>query len=80
MRQFDASTGYDVMDRLGEIHIPTLILHGRNDKIAPYQVAVETQAGIADAHLVTFPGSHIFFIVRPKACLEAVNAFLDHGS
>src|SRR5205085_4489617 len=35
VRQLEASRSYDCMDRLGEIHVPTLILHGKKDKSAP---------------------------------------------
>src|ERR1017187_7563847 len=35
-QQLKASRNYDCMDRLGEIHVPTLILHGKKDKSAPY--------------------------------------------
>ncbi len=37
-RQLEASRNFDCMDRLGEIHVPTLILHGKKDKSAPYHV------------------------------------------
>jgi 3-oxoadipate enol-lactonase len=32
VRQTEASKNYDCMDRLGEIQVPTLILHGKRDK------------------------------------------------
>src|SRR5437879_8932961 len=40
-RQREASITYDCMNRLKEIHVPTLILHGKKDKTAPYRLAEE---------------------------------------
>jgi pimeloyl-ACP methyl ester carboxylesterase len=71
-----ASRSYDGADRLHEIRSPTLILHGQNDKIAPLRLAQEMQAGIPDAKLVTFPGGHIFFFLRPQQLTDAVVAFM----
>lgn len=76
-RQLEASRAYDCMDRLNEIHVPTLILHGKNDKTAPYHLAEAMHAGIKGSQMLTFPGGHIFFIMRPQQFLEAITAFLD---
>ncbi len=76
VRQLEASNGYDRMDRLGEIQAPTLILHGKQDKLAPYQLAQEMHAGITGSNMLTFPGGHLFFIFRSKQFLEAVVYFL----
>lgn len=64
-RQREASRAYDCTRRLGEIVAPTLILHGRKDKTAPYRLAEELHAGIRGSHMVAFPGGHIFFFLRP---------------
>jgi 3-oxoadipate enol-lactonase len=77
MRQFVASTGFDCTDRLSEIQVPTLILHGRKDKTAPYRLAEEMHSEIKHSKMVTFDGGHIFFILRPKQFLEAILAFLE---
>jgi pimeloyl-ACP methyl ester carboxylesterase len=74
-RQLEASRSYDCMDRLNEIHVPTLILHGKNDKTAPYHLAEAMHAGIKGSQMLTFPGGHLFFIMRPQQFLEAITAF-----
>ena len=74
-RQLEASRTYDCMDRLNEIHVPTLILHGKNDKSAPYPLAEAMHAGIKDSKMLTFPGGHLFFIMRQKQFLEAIENF-----
>lgn len=77
VHQTEASRNYDCMDRLGEIQVPTLILHGMKDKLVPYQQAEEMHNGIKGSKMITFPGGHIFFIVRSQQFLEAITNFLD---
>ena len=77
VRQLEASRTYDCMDRLNEIHVPTLILHGKNDKSAPYPLAEAMHAGIKGSKMLTFPGGHLFFIIRQKQFIEAIENFLD---
>jgi 3-oxoadipate enol-lactonase len=76
-RQREASITYDCMDRLNEIHVPTLILHGKKDKVAPYRLAEAMRSGIKDSKMLTFPGGHLFFFVRQKQFIEAIADFLD---
>jgi pimeloyl-ACP methyl ester carboxylesterase len=65
-RQRQASRAYDCTDRLGEIHVPTTILHGRKDRIVPISEAQSMQRGIAGSTIVTFSGGHIFFVMRER--------------
>src|SRR5579872_7161239 len=76
-RQREASRSYDCTDRLGEIHVPTLILHGKNDGLVPYRLAEEMHARIPHSKMVAFPGGHIFFFLRPQQLVDAVFAFLE---
>ena len=76
-RQRQASSGFDVSTRLGEIHAPTLILHGTGDKTAPYALAEELHAGIAGSQLLAFDGGHIFFLTgKRQRFLDAIMDFL----
>ena len=75
-RQREASRSYDATARLGEIRVPTLILHGRGDRSAPLPLAKEMHAGIAISQLIVVPGSHIFFFLRPQQVVDAIAAFL----
>jgi len=77
IRQFDASTGYDCTDRLNEVHVPTIILHGKQDKSAPYALAEEMHNGIQNSKMITFQGGHAFFILRAKQFIDAIVDFLD---
>lgn len=61
-----ASASYDVTARLGEIDVPTLILHGRNDHMAPLASARKMHAAIAGSDLVEVPGGHISLVTRER--------------
>ncbi len=77
-RQRDASRRYDCTDRLGEIHVPTTILHGRKDRIAPLHEAQLMRRGIAGSELITFRGGHLFFLVKErKWFIDSVAAALQ---
>jgi pimeloyl-ACP methyl ester carboxylesterase len=53
----------DLRDDLAKITIPTLILHGKKDKICSFDLAEQTKAGILHSHLVAFENSgHSLFL------------------
>ena len=77
IRQRDASTMFSCTDKLPEIQAPTVIMHGKNDKTAPYALAEEMHAGIYGSQLLSFAGGHIFFLFRERQrFLDAVADFL----
>jgi 3-oxoadipate enol-lactonase len=77
-RQREASRSFDCTDRLEEIRVPTTILHGRRDRIAPLRDAQMMRRGIAGSQIVTFSGGHLFFLVRErKWFLDSVATALD---
>lgn len=76
-RQLSASTDFNCTDRLGEIQVPTLILHGKNDKSARYVLVEEMHTGISGSKMLTFDGGHLFFLMRERQqFLDAVEAFV----
>ena len=75
-RQRAASRSYDATARLSEIHVPTLILHGKHDRSAPLALAEEMHAGIAGSRMITFGDGHIFFFLQPKQFVDAITTFL----
>ena len=78
MRQLQASATYNCTDKLHELHIPTLIMHGKKDKSAPYALAEEMHAGIEGSKMLTFAGGHIFFLMRERQqFLDAIAEFLQ---
>ncbi|MGO8951048.1 MAG: alpha/beta fold hydrolase [Ktedonobacterales bacterium] len=76
IRQLEASSDYDATSRLSQIRVPTLILHGKQDRTAPYQLAEEMQSRIPGSRLIAFDGGHVFLFMRPKRFLDAVGDFL----
>jgi len=75
-RQRDASLGYDATDRLQRILAPTLILHGKNDRVAPYYLSEEIHAGIKGSTLIGLDGGHLFFYAREKEFAVSIEDFL----
>jgi pimeloyl-ACP methyl ester carboxylesterase len=75
-RQLKASGSYDCMDRLDRLNVPTLILQGKADKIAPLSQAEEMHTRIKGSNLVTFQGGHIFFMMQLEQFCNAVIEFL----
>ena len=48
--------GIDIQSELAKITAPTLIIHGTDDAVVPYQYAVEASQTIPNAELVTVEG------------------------
>jgi 3-oxoadipate enol-lactonase len=72
-----ASASYDATDRLGEIVVPTLILHGRRDHITSFALARDMAAAIVGSSLVEVPGGHISLVTRERRRLaKEVAAFV----
>jgi 3-oxoadipate enol-lactonase len=77
LRQLQASGDYNCTGRLHELHIPTVIMHGKKDKSAPYTLAEEMHAGIRGSQMMTFKGGHIFFLISERQqFLDATAEFL----
>ena len=74
--QLAAALGHDAHDRLDEIEVPTLIVHGEEDRIVPAANARVLAARIAGARLELWPGAgHLYFTDEPRAD-EGVKRFL----
>lgn len=57
----------DLRPDLEKIKIPTLILHGKHDKICSFDLAEQMKAGISDSKLVAFEKSgHSLFLEETK--------------
>jgi pimeloyl-ACP methyl ester carboxylesterase len=67
--------GYDILDRLEDVEIPTLIVWGRNDLIVPVDDAFEYARLIRGSELVIFDRcGHVPMLERPVR----FNRLLDH--
>jgi L-proline amide hydrolase len=68
---------WDVIDRLDEIRLPTLVTSGRYDECTPALVE-PLRTGIAAAESVVFEQSaHMAYLEEPERYLEVVGAFLE---
>jgi pimeloyl-ACP methyl ester carboxylesterase len=76
--QFQASGCYDATARLGEISQPTLIVHGRADRIAPLALAREMHNAIPGSRFALLGGGHFVSLLphRQQRFVAAVLAFL----
>jgi pimeloyl-ACP methyl ester carboxylesterase len=76
--QADGVDRFDVSDRLDEIRIPTLVLHGKRDRVVPVGNSDLLVSGIPTATRHTFDdgGSHLFFVERGDDVSAAIREFL----
>src|SRR5690606_17681021 len=70
--------GWDLRPRLGDIRVPTLIVHGRHDWIVDVERAHELAAGIPDARLHIFENcGHSPQLEDQPRFLALVRAFIE---
>lgn len=76
--QWEAVRRHDTCARLGEISVPTLVLHGSDDLVVPVGNGMVLAATIPGARLQIFEGGgHLFFHEAPRRTAEVILAFLD---
>ena len=74
---FIACDRFDVMGRLEEIEVPTLVITGTADQLTPPRYAHFLVEHIPDAQLVLVEGAgHMVMLERPVEVVEAVWEFL----
>jgi pimeloyl-ACP methyl ester carboxylesterase len=67
----------DITDRLGEIEVPALVLHGDADEAIPLECARELADRLPDAELVVIPGAgHASNLTHPELVNPAIERFL----
>jgi proline iminopeptidase len=72
--------GWTVMDRLGEITVPTLVMAGRHDFLFPPECQLQLAAGIPGARLrIVERAGHSPDLEQPAEVMEAVSDFLSAG-
>jgi pimeloyl-ACP methyl ester carboxylesterase len=73
-----ACDAFDVRERLGEIHVPTLILCGDEDRLTPPKYAQFLAERIPGAELKLFPrAGHMVMLEQPEAVTAAVAEFMQ---
>jgi pimeloyl-ACP methyl ester carboxylesterase len=75
---FVACDTFDVMERLGEIGAPTLVIAGTADHLTPQKHGAYLARHIPDARLVTIEGGgHMMALEQPGAVAAAVAQFIQ---
>jgi len=75
--QLTGVASFDVTGRLAEIRVPTLVMHGAQDRIVPAASAQRLADGIAGARLVMFPDAgHAYITDVARAANQEVLRFL----
>lgn len=80
VRFIDAFGDIDVRDRLEEVRVPTLVVHCRQDAVAPFEEGRRVAAGIPGSRFVALESENHIIQVREPAWstfLEEVRRFLD---
>ena len=68
---------FDIMDRVHEIKVPTLIMCGESDVMTPVKFADYLGAKITDSNVVIIPqATHLVFAEKPEAVNKAIEDFL----
>ncbi len=69
---------FDVMDRVGEIKLPTLLICGTEDVMTPVKYHQFLADRLPDARLVVIPGTtHYVFTEKPAEVNHALKEFLE---
>ena len=68
---------FDVTDRLDAIHVPTLVICGTDDKLAPLRYSKTLAAKIPGAALQTVDGAgHMLILEQPRRLTKLLGLFL----
>ncbi|MEV0054074.1 alpha/beta hydrolase [Saccharopolyspora shandongensis] len=74
---FEASVTHTVADHVDELGMPTLLIAGESDEIAPLAGQRALAARLADAELVVIPNvGHLVHYETPAPAAEAIRRFL----
>lgn len=70
---------FDVMNRLQEIYIPTLVVVGEEDVLTPVKYSKYLSEKIKTSNLVTIPGAgHLVMMEKPAEFNLAIQRFVDN--
>jgi len=73
-----ALTGYDLLDRLGRVRVPTLVVWGRDDLVVPARDAAGFLDRIPDSRLVVFADcGHVPMAERPTRFNRLLAGFCE---
>lgn len=74
---FQCCDKFDIMNRVHQIKLPTLVLCGTDDNMTPVKYSQYLANKIAGAHLVVINGgTHFAFLEKPEEVNRAIDDFL----
>ncbi|NIS79935.1 MAG: alpha/beta fold hydrolase [Anaerolineales bacterium] len=75
---FLACDAFDILDRLGEVHVPAQVIVGTDDKMTPVKYSRYLEEHLPDARLEIIEGAgHMVMLERPGEVADVVKAFLE---
>jgi pimeloyl-ACP methyl ester carboxylesterase len=75
---YAACDAFDVMDRLGEIQAPAVVVCGTKDRMTPSKYSVYLRDHIAGATLRLVEGAgHMIMVEKPRDVVQALETFLE---
>jgi 3-oxoadipate enol-lactonase len=78
IKAIEAMTRYEPVAKLTEVHVPTLVVVGDQDRLTPPEVAREMAAAIPGAQLVVLrDAGHLSNIEQPAEFNRALDGFLS---
>jgi pimeloyl-ACP methyl ester carboxylesterase len=75
--QAAAGTTFDPGDL--DITVPTLVIHGEQDRVVDVRNAFLLAERIPGARVETLPGGHLMFWEDPRAVATLIRSFLEHA-
>jgi 3-oxoadipate enol-lactonase len=79
LRQLQACLAHDTYDELGQIKAPTLVIHGDEDRLVPYENGLTLARTIPNAEFLTVPGAgHIYVTEAIDLVNEKVIDFIKN--
>jgi pimeloyl-ACP methyl ester carboxylesterase len=79
-RDLSACNIFDVMPRLSEIHLPTLIICGDEDRLTPVKYSQYLHSHIAGSTLCILPDAgHYVFREQPEAVNGAIEEWMQRN-
>jgi pimeloyl-ACP methyl ester carboxylesterase len=77
VQDFTACDRFDVMERVGHLTAPTLVVCGTKDRMTPIKYSIYLRDRIAGASLQLVEGAgHMVMVERPQAVVRALSDFL----
>lgn len=76
MTLYGAMRAFDVLDRVGEIRVPTLLVHGYHDIQLPVKQVLRMATGYPDAVIRIIDAGHELPVEKPAELTAALDGFL----